>query len=298
MTGDLAWGPKLMGLEKFCVDNLAITKLPKGKTGCESQDFLQESLFSRYKAGLVSWDGLLERLWKTPGTGQLTTSANRRLWLRGIVGRGCLRKLVEPYERQCKDQDLRVYWAFLFDGLGNSGEVTKATLRGEQVVEIQTLNGLTFPVCDGGKTKYDHCPNVVMRDINRLWSTLNESLPGISLTTPVYSDGGVDYVPYKNCPSYALSLPNSLNATLVVKDKQHHNYTGFLYDAEVFCGLDRDYNQDVQISTDRTCYEHLATRRFAYSSRRIRQLEGNLLVPRSDPLKPMCLQDDLLAKVP
>ena len=297
LTGDLAWGPKLMGLEKFCVDNLAITKLPKGE--CESQDFLQESLFLQYKAGLVSWDGVLERLWKTPGMGQLTTSANRRLWLRGIVGRGCLRKLVEPYERQCEDQDLRVYWAFLFDGLGNSGEVMKATLRGEQVVEIQTLNGLTFPICDGGKTKYDHCPNVVMRDINRLWSTLNESLPGISLTTPVYSDGGVDYVPYKNCPSYALSLPNSLNAMLMVKDEQHHNYTGFLYDAEVFCGLDRDYDQDVQISTDRTCYEHLATRRFAYSSsRHIRRLEGNLLVPRSDPLKPMCSQDDLLAKVP
>ena len=127
------------------------------------------------------------------------------------------------------------------------------------MVEIATLNGLTFPVYDGGKTKYDDCPNVVMRDVNRLWSTLNGSLPGVSLTTPVYSDGGVDHIPYKNRPSYALMLPNNLNATLIVKDKQHHGFTGFLYDAEAFCGLDRDYDQDGQISTDKTCYKHLAT---------------------------------------
>ena len=128
-TGDFAWGPKLRGLEKFCVDNLSVTKLPNGNA-CESQDYLQESVFSRYRAGLVSWNGALQQLWKTPGTGQLTTSANRRLWLRGIVGRGCFRQL-ESYERQREDQDLRLYGAFLYGGLSGSGEVTRASLRGE-----------------------------------------------------------------------------------------------------------------------------------------------------------------------
>ena len=301
VTGDEIWGCTLTGLEKFCIDNLSVTKFPRPIV-CESQDYLQESLFTRYKARLLPWDDVLQRLWKTPGTGQLTTSANRRMWMRGIVGRGCYRQL-EPFERQSEDQTLRTYNAYLYGTLtASSGEVVRASLRGQPVVEIKMINGVTFPVCDGGsvlygKTRYDDCPNVVMRDVNRLWSTLGDALPGVSLTIPAYSDGGVDYVPGKNCPAYALSLPYSLNATIPVNDQQRHCSTGFQYDASVFCELGRDYDQDGQISTDKTCYEHLASRRSAYGFQR-RRFEPNVIVPRSDPLKPMCPQDDLLSKVP
>ena len=239
---------------------------------------------------------MLKRLWKTPGSGQLTTSADRRLWLRGIVGRGCLKQLL-PFDRQREDEKLRTYSANLHVGLGN-GEVIRTTLRGQCVVEVKTLNGVTFPIFNGGQTSYDNCPNVVVRDSNRLWSTLNGALLGVSLTTPVFSDGGVDYVPYKNCPSYALCLPNSLNATCNVRDKDGHNFSGFNYEARTFKELDREYDQDCQISTDQTCYEHHASRRYVYSTTRHRRLERGLIVPRSDPLKPVCSQDDLLAKVP
>ena len=56
---------------------------------------------------------------------------------------------------------------------------------------FDTLNGkLAFPIPSNlGANNFRHCPEMVVHDVIRMWSEVDESLPGISLTMPMFADG-------------------------------------------------------------------------------------------------------------
>ena len=60
-----------------------------------------------------------------------------------------------------------------------------------------TLNGkLAFPIPGNlSGSDFRNCPEMVIRDVIRMWSEVNDSLPVIGVTTPMFTDGYVDKNP-------------------------------------------------------------------------------------------------------
>ena len=50
----------------------------------------------------------------------------------------------------------------------------------------------------------DRSPSMVVHDFIRMWSMMNQSLPGTGLTTPTFSDSATDYEPWKTGPKFFL----------------------------------------------------------------------------------------------
>ena len=65
------------------------------------------------------------------------------------------------------------------------------------LISYQTINGpFAFPITGNlSGLDFNYCPEMVVRDVIRMWSELNVSLPGLSLTTPMFSDGYIDLDP-------------------------------------------------------------------------------------------------------
>ena len=128
-----------------------------------------------------------------------------------------------------------------------------------------------------------------MEDIVRMWSIVGGNLPGIGLTTPTFSDGWVDYQPWKIGPAFSRGVKE---VCLNRSDLSHNNnYTGFSYDPLVFLSLDREWDQDTQISTCTTCKDHArqqevgmrGTNRFC--SKGVNSFDRCSLVPKADRLR-------------
>ena len=93
------------------------------------------------------------------------------------------------------------------------------------MISFGTLNGkFMFPVMENlSGNDFIHCPEMVMRDVIRMWSQVNGDLPGASVTTPTFSDGYIDVNPSQ---SIRLTRP---------KDGHFNRcYSSFIYSPENF----------------------------------------------------------------
>ena len=96
---------------------------------------------------------------------------------------------------------------------------------------------------------------MVVNDFIRMWSMMNQSLPGIGLTTPTFSDGATDYEPWKIGPKFFLS-PMPVQMPSYTKDPTHRLYSSFIYLPEQFRMTVSRTQQD-KLSTDKFCWNHL-----------------------------------------
>ena len=120
---------------------------------------------------------------------------------------------------------------------------------------FNTLNGkLAFPIPgDLSGNDFRHCPEMVIRDVIRMWSEVNESLPGISLTTPMFADGYMDLNPSLTGPKFSL-FDQPIPLTRPKDDWFNRCYSSFIYLPERF----RNLLQPSQwtLSTDVDCLNH------------------------------------------
>ena len=85
------------------------------------------------------------------------------------------------------------------------------------------------------------CPEMVVKDIIRMWTELNDNLLGISLTTPTFSDGFIDYDSSLIGPKFSL-FEESLPLTRPCDDWYNRCYSSFVYLPTKF----REHNREVQ----------------------------------------------------
>ena len=79
----------------------------------------------------------------------------------------------------------------------------------------------------------DRSPSMVVHDFIRMWSMMNQRLPGIGLTTPAFSDRATDYEPWKIGPKFFLSpLPMQMHSC--TKDPMYRLHSSFIYLPEQF----------------------------------------------------------------
>ena len=117
---------------------------------------------------------------------------------------------------------------------------------------FDTLNGkLAFPISSNlGANDFRHCPEMVVCDIIRMCSEVNESLPRISVTMPMFADGYIDLNPVLIGPKFFL-FDQSFSLTRPRDDWLNWCYSSFVYIPDRFRNLSR-VNQWT-LSTDVDC---------------------------------------------
>ena len=91
---------------------------------------------------------------------------------------------------------------------------------------------------------------------------MNENLVGVSLTSPMFSDGNADYKPWKMGPVWLCSpLPTYVHS--FCNDEFNKNYSGFAYLPEAFRMENRLSQEELSMCT--MCIDHVA---------KIRQVES------------------------
>ena len=106
---------------------------------------------------------------------------------------------------------------------------------GEIVLHRMRHGDVVFPLFPGDLESglLDKCPSIVVRDHVRCWNSIDEKLVGISLMSPLYSDGVVNYRPLNTGPTW-LCCPMLVKIHSIVSDTYNKNYSRFAYLPEAF----------------------------------------------------------------
>ena len=124
-----------------------------------------------------------------------------------------------------------------------------------EVLLHHTVNGnVSFPIM-GDIQDIDSCPVNVASDFIHMWCVVNENLLGISLTTPSFSYGTIDYESWKIGPKFSLT-PQLILVHTNVKDPLHRLYCGFIYLPKQFRMTTQRMHQN-RLSTDKFCWNSL-----------------------------------------
>ena len=82
---------------------------------------------------------------------------------------------------------------------------------------------------------------------------MNRNLPGLSLTSPTFSDGAADYAPWRMAPTwFSCSLLTHVHS--FCNDEYNKNYSGFTYLPKTF-RMDNRLSQE-ELSTCTTCIDY------------------------------------------
>ena len=146
-------------------------------------------------------------------------------------------------------------------------------------------------------TYFNYCPEMVMRGVIRMWTELDDNLPGISLTTPMFSDGFIDYNPSLIGPKFSL-FEESLQLTRPCDDWYNRCYSSFVYLPTKFHRHDR-LAQPV-FSTGETFLDHYSSmekdKKADYEGKT--EYMRSHCTPQPDRLNSLIMKDELFAKVP
>ena len=296
-------GSHVKGLKNVCLRYLSVSDLPNRENiHVNTNEWLLDSF---RRGNIKDWDYVLRKVWKSPGACTLKTNGSQVLWLRGVNGSGCV-MTTEARGMENRVREISHIEEKLSDMEKSLKKnpltcLTKTSVYGDRVVklfETETIQGTAFPIDSTlDETTYFNCPEAIMEDVMRMWSIVGGNLPGIGLTTPTFSDGSIDYEPHLVGPAFSRTKVKKV--ILNRADRHHHNYTGFDYNPSAFLSLDREWDQDSQVSTCTTCLgHHIRSWLRRRLNRRSLFFDRDQLIPQCDRLKPMCVEDDLFAKVP
>ena len=144
----------------------------------------------------------------------------------------------------------------------------------------------------------DRSPSMVVHDFIRMWSMMNQSLPFVGLTTPMFSDGATDYEPWKIGPKFFLSpLPMQMHS--YTKNPTYRLYSSFIYLPKQFRMMVPRTEQE-ELSTDKFCWNHLRDTTLRLNSFKTcpeKSIRVNCML-RPDKISQAALCDDLYTKVP
>ena len=128
--------------------------------------------------------------------------------------------------------------------------------RASLLVSFGTLNGKFAFTLTGNLSGNDfmHCPEMVMYDVIRMWSRVNGNLPGVSVTTPTFSDGYIDVNLPLVGPQFSI-FDQSIRLTRSKDEHFNRCYSSFIYSPEKFCNEIPRTGQWA-LSTDVKCIDH------------------------------------------
>ena len=144
---------------------------------------------------------------------------------------------------------------------------------------------------------FDDCPYDVINDHLRCWNSIDEKVVGVSVTTPMFSDGVVDYHPREHGPGFLMcGVPMHMHSKL--GDAYNNHYSGFVYHPEHFrMGANRLQYTDLSPST--TCEDHVRMHDLIQGkNHRPECYIHSRCTPRNDQLPIMGINDDNRQKIP
>ena len=127
---------------------------------------------------------------------------------------------------------------------------------GEIVLHRMSQGNLIFPLYpfDVDNGLLNNCPNVIVEDHILCWNAMDESLVGIGVTSPLFSDGFSDYS-FSNIGPVWLSILMPSYVHSVASDFCHDIYSGFVYKPVQF-RMNVDRMNATELSTCTTCVDH------------------------------------------
>ena len=215
---------------KWCLDNVCIDEVPKleDDAGTTTTTLLRQA----WKDGNedVMWSDVMTREWNTVDNCMMTMSGGQVLSLNGLLG-VCHEMAPSEWDRHslvsrmCANRD--VVRSLTIDNMvwHHTNEVILHLTRNVKAI---------FPIMPLDiEDTLDRSPSMVVHNFIRMWSMMNQSLPGIMLTTPMFSDSATDYKPWKIGPKFFLS-PMPMQMHSYTKDPTYRLYSSFIYLPEQF----------------------------------------------------------------
>ena len=144
----------------------------------------------------------------------------------------------------------------------------------------------------------ENCPSVMVDDHVRCWNSMSENVPGLSVTTPLFSDGNSDYALWRMAPVlYCCSLPAYMHS--FIHDPYNKNYSGFIYLPQAFRMQSR--LQQENLTALSTCTQHVMDLHLGEAQGQFSMVERYIMckcTPIPDKPKSTMLPDDNFEKVP
>ena len=253
---------KVIGRAKWCSDNLCMNHrdIPKLQM-CDTN--LTSSIRWEWTSGneLASWAKVMEYEWHMINSTMMHMKGGQVLSMDGLLGTCHDLAPIEHVKHQlmlrmcsnCGNDKQQVVVENIVQH--HTGEVLKHCNRNGDVVLILPSD-LDFVL--------DWCPSVVVNDLYRLWSMVDETLPGVSLTTLTFPNGTVDYEPWKvGLKFLLLQMPRVLHS--YIKDPMYRLYSSFIYLPKQF-RMSTLRVQQGELSTDKFCHSYVSSMDFQLNS--------------------------------
>ena len=146
----------------------------------------------------INWSGVMSEIWNSGGY-KMENKNGEVILFEGLFGT-CFRiprnKDVQNkhFKRMEKIKNIHDMLSDLFV---RSNGCLRNHLQRLPIVSFQTTNDVfQFPTAgDLSGYNFNFCPEMVMRDVIRMWNEVNGVLLAISLTTPIFLDGYIDVNP-------------------------------------------------------------------------------------------------------
>ena len=168
-------------------------------------------------------------------------------------------------------------------------------------ISYQTLNRpFVFPITRNlSSLDFNYCPEMVVHNVIRMWSELNDSLPGLSLTTPMFLDGYIDFDPSLIGPKFSI-FNESIQLTRPCDNWYNQCYSSFIYLPEKF-RLELDRLAQPVLLTDVKCLDHYLLQegtKTGVTDKKSTKCLRSHCTPMPNRFKTLNNSDDLFAKVP
>ena len=230
---------------KWCSDNMCIDEIPKLEDYHVAMTTLLRQEWKGGNEG-VTWSAIMTREWNIVDNCIMTTRGGQVLSLNGLLG--------VCHEMAPSEQDRHM---LVFRMHVNRDAVRSITIDNmmqhhtNEVIRHFTRNvKAIFSIIPMDiQDKLDRSPSTVVHNFIRMWSMMNQSLAGIGLTTPMFSDGATDYEPWKIGPKFFLS-PVPMQMHSYTKDPMYRLYSSFIYLPKQFWMMVPRTQQD-ELSTDK-----------------------------------------------
>ena len=144
----------------------------------------------------MTWKQVSEHEWLCEDNLQINMKGGQVLSIRGMLG-ACHR--VKPNENN-------VYYVTSRLCSNRSATSDKMIVdniirhhTGEVILHHTQHGDMVFPIfpCNLESSLLDNCPVIIVDDHIHCWNSMNENLIGVSLTSPMFSNGNADYKPWK-----------------------------------------------------------------------------------------------------
>ena len=202
----------LVGKKKVCLEGLFIKELPASVTEDPPRSYHPPRVYewanSKKDENDVGWLDIMSDIWHSSANCPMEMVNGEVMSLNGLFN-SCFG--VEPNVERRHVTMGRMHNQFDFHQRIGCAYVERNQCLPHHAIKMPIIHFNTinepfmFPIPGNLNGAYfSYCPEMVMRDVIRMWTELDENLLGISLTTPMFSDGFIDYNPSLIGPKFSL----------------------------------------------------------------------------------------------